>query len=176
MALPTFEQQRRIDLVDAVNELSSSTQAAFDDLEVELPIASADVVGGIKVGENLTITEDGTLNAQAGGAGDVTKEYVDAQVAGVEAHLETFEQEAVTKATGENAISATVAQSEGGATLTVSLKYGAGLAVQNGALVATGGGTGGGDVARADVIDIVKQALQSAVLTDNGTLTFTLPE
>ena len=33
----------------------------------ELPIASKDVLGGIKVGENLTITEDGTLNAQAGG-------------------------------------------------------------------------------------------------------------
>lgn len=39
----------------------------------------------------------------------------------------------------------------------------------------TGGGTGGG-VARSDVIDIVKQALQSAVLTDNGTLQFTLPD
>lgn len=34
----------------------------------------------------------------------------------------------------------------------------------------------GGGVARADVIDIVKQALQSAVLTDNGTLQFTLPD
>lgn len=37
------------------------------------------------------------------------------------------------------------------------------------------GGTGGG-AARADVIDIVKQALQSAVLTDSGTLQFTLPD
>lgn len=34
----------------------------------ELPIASADTLGGVKVGENLTITEDGTLNAEAGGA------------------------------------------------------------------------------------------------------------
>jgi hypothetical protein len=32
-----------------------------------LPIASENVLGGIKVGENLTIEEDGTLNAQAGG-------------------------------------------------------------------------------------------------------------
>jgi hypothetical protein len=31
-----------------------------------LPIASKNVLGGIKVGENLTIEEDGTLNAQAG--------------------------------------------------------------------------------------------------------------
>lgn len=37
----------------------------------ELPIASADTLGGIKVGENLTIDEDGTLNAQASGTGDV---------------------------------------------------------------------------------------------------------
>lgn len=37
-----------------------------------LPIASADTLGGIKVGENLTITEDGTLNAQAGGSGGVS--------------------------------------------------------------------------------------------------------
>ncbi len=37
----------------------------------ELPIASKDVLGGIKVGENLTIDEDGTLNAQAGLSGDI---------------------------------------------------------------------------------------------------------
>lgn len=43
------------------------------------------------------------------------------------------------------------------------------------AIEAGGGGTGGG-VARADVIDIVKQALQSAVLTESGTLQFTLPD
>ena len=33
------------------------------------PIASKDALGMIKIGENLTITEDGTLNAQAGGEG-----------------------------------------------------------------------------------------------------------
>lgn len=33
----------------------------------ELPIASTEVLGGVKVGENLTITEDGTLNAKASG-------------------------------------------------------------------------------------------------------------
>lgn len=110
MALPTFEYDRRIDIVDALNELSTAADAAIE----------------------------------AGG---------------------------VTQAEGANAIQATIA----GSKLTVSLKYGTGLAVQNGTLVATGGGTGGG-VARADVIDIVKQALQSAVLTENGTLQFTLPD
>lgn len=34
----------------------------------EIPVASVDTLGGIKVGENLVITEDGTLNAQAGGS------------------------------------------------------------------------------------------------------------
>lgn len=34
----------------------------------ELPIASAETLGGIKIGENLTITEDGTLNAEASGS------------------------------------------------------------------------------------------------------------
>ena len=115
MALPTFEYDRRIDIVDALNELSTAADAAI-------------------------------------------------------------EAEAVTQAEGANAIQATIAPTESaGSKLTVSLKYGAGLAVQNGTLVATGGGTGGG-VARADVIDIVKQALQSSVLTDNGTLQFTLPD
>ena len=33
----------------------------------EIPIASATVLGGIKIGSNLTITEDGTLSAEAGG-------------------------------------------------------------------------------------------------------------
>lgn len=33
----------------------------------ELPIASSEVLGGVKIGENLTITEDGTLNAETSG-------------------------------------------------------------------------------------------------------------
>lgn len=36
-------------------------------LDAVIPTASASVLGGIKVGENLTITADGVLNAQAGG-------------------------------------------------------------------------------------------------------------
>lgn len=35
-----------------------------------LPIATKETLGGIKVGENLTIDEDGTLNAQAGGSSE----------------------------------------------------------------------------------------------------------
>lgn len=37
-----------------------------------LPTATSSRLGGIKVGENLTVKEDGTLNAQAGGGGGYT--------------------------------------------------------------------------------------------------------
>lgn len=47
----------------------------FEDYTIEtnyhLPIASTQTLGGIKVGENLTIASDGTLNAQASGGGAV---------------------------------------------------------------------------------------------------------
>ena len=33
----------------------------------ELPIASSEVLGGVKIGANLTITKDGTLNAKTSG-------------------------------------------------------------------------------------------------------------
>lgn len=42
--------------IDGLNNSSGIT---------ELPIASAETLGGIKVGKNLSITEDGTLNAEA---------------------------------------------------------------------------------------------------------------
>ena len=40
--------------------------------EYELPIASSTSLGGIKVGANLTIASDGTLNATGGGEGGTT--------------------------------------------------------------------------------------------------------
>lgn len=40
-----------------------------------LPTATANTLGGIKVGDNLTVEADGTLNAQAGGGG--TSDYTD---------------------------------------------------------------------------------------------------
>ena len=47
---------------------------SFNDLSdrptpYSLPIASASTLGGIKVGNNLTIDQDGTLNASGGGGG-----------------------------------------------------------------------------------------------------------
>ena len=38
-----------------------------------LPIASKDILGGIKVGKNLTINEDGTLDATGGGMNNDTE-------------------------------------------------------------------------------------------------------
>lgn len=38
--------------------------AKLNEAAYELPIASKLVLGGVKVGENLSITEDGTLSAQ----------------------------------------------------------------------------------------------------------------
>lgn len=40
-----------------------------------LPPATASTLGGIKVGQNLTVESDGTLNAQAGGGGTVDQTY-----------------------------------------------------------------------------------------------------
>jgi trimeric autotransporter adhesin len=37
----------------------------------DLPIASADTLGGVKIGDNLSITADGVLSATAGGSADI---------------------------------------------------------------------------------------------------------
>lgn len=42
------------------------------EVDAQIPIASASELGGVKVGQNLTIEPDGTLNAQAGGGGIAT--------------------------------------------------------------------------------------------------------
>lgn len=69
--------------------LNKMTKAVYDSIEkdpdqlyavtdadiYDLPVASADTLGGIKVGQNLTIEEDGTLNAQAGSATEVIEMF-----------------------------------------------------------------------------------------------------
>jgi cytoskeletal protein CcmA (bactofilin family) len=49
--------------IDADNVISATGGV------VDLPIASSTTLGGIKVGENLTISEDGTLSSTGGGGG-----------------------------------------------------------------------------------------------------------
>lgn len=60
-----------VDDGDAVNKKYFDTHGT----EYTLPIASATTLGGVKVGANLTITQDGVLNATGGGGGGGT-EYV----------------------------------------------------------------------------------------------------
>lgn len=52
------------ELIDLVNDIVESGGSGYT-----LPPATTEKLGGIKVGQNLTIDEDGTLNAQAGGGG-----------------------------------------------------------------------------------------------------------
>lgn len=62
-----------------------------------LPVASANTLGGIKVGANLTIDKDGTLNANAssneGGNGNVSSDVINSIV--VVDELPTVEEEGV---------------------------------------------------------------------------------
>lgn len=48
-----------------IHRLQTQVNIEQDEREYHLPIASETTLGGIKVGSNLTIEEDGTLNAEA---------------------------------------------------------------------------------------------------------------
>ena len=48
-----------------IHRFQTEVNIQEDEREYHLPIASSTTLGGIKVGNNLTITEDGTLNAEA---------------------------------------------------------------------------------------------------------------
>lgn len=67
---------------------SAADKTKLDGIEANandytLPIASASELGGFKVGENLEITSDGTLNATASGNGDMTKAVYDTNDDGI---------------------------------------------------------------------------------------------
>lgn len=65
-----------IETIEALDGTINNTETLDGEInnasgsDYKLPIASAKTLGGIKVGENLTIDEDGTLNAQAGGSSE----------------------------------------------------------------------------------------------------------
>ena len=63
----TAREQADTNINNEINNIKNGTTP------IPLPIASANRLGAVKVGQNLTITEDGTLNA-AGGGGS-TGEY-----------------------------------------------------------------------------------------------------
>lgn len=99
----TYLEQLKV-IVEKVNELVDGYNKIIENggSGYILPVATSEKLGGIKVGENLTITEDGVLNAQAGGGGST--------------------------------ISASVEQTENGATITITDNSGTTTAtVNNGA-------------------------------------------
>lgn len=73
----TINTSNFVKLKGETNQLIEGTVSSTGDIvayvanadagDIKLPIASSDALGCIKVGENLTITDDGTLSAQAGG-------------------------------------------------------------------------------------------------------------
>lgn len=166
--IPKFGYPRRIDIVDAVNELGGAVEAALAEGgggggggSYTLPVAGDSTLGGVKGqrvaekdgnGRIINVTPDGTafidaadalnpgvvrskegnafadtdanvgVNAHGYMKCDAPKAYVDAQVAGVEAHLEAFEAEAVTDASGTAPLTLTVSPvAESGSKLTGNL-------------------------------------------------------
>lgn len=107
-----------------------------------LPIASDSRLGGIKVGENLTIEDDGTLNAQAGGGGGYTlPTATDERLGGIKVGSRLSVQEDGTLSADEQSYTLPIAsQSNIG-----GVKVGENLTIDSdGTLNATGGGGGGG--------------------------------
>tara|TARA_R110002012_G_scaffold169893_3_gene334032 strand:+ start:2008 stop:2949 length:942 start_codon:yes stop_codon:yes gene_type:complete len=101
-----------------------------------LPIASATVLGGIKVGDNLSINQDGLLSATGGGGG----------VAGVSS-ISPGDGISVNQTTGDVVITATYALPNASASVLGGIKVGNNLSIDaNGVLSASGGGGGGGAV------------------------------
>ncbi len=165
--IPKFGYPRRIDIVDAVNELGGAVEAALSEGggggegSYTLPVAGDSTLGGVKGqrvaekdgnGRIINVTPDGTafidaadalnpgvvrskegnafadtdanvaVNAHGYMKCDAGKAYVDAQVAGVEAHLEAFEAEAVTQAEGTAPLTLTVSPvADSGSKLTGNL-------------------------------------------------------
>lgn len=70
----------------STNDFTNEEKQKLADLsasQYELPIASADALGGVKIGANLNIDENGVLSAndQPDLTNYVTKEYVDQAIA-----------------------------------------------------------------------------------------------
>lgn len=69
----------KVDKVDgkqlSTNDFTNESKEKLDSLEnYTLPAASADALGGVKIGENLTIDANGVLSAAAPSATIVIKE------------------------------------------------------------------------------------------------------
>lgn len=72
--------ENKVDKIDgkglSTNDYTNDEKNKLAKLEnYTLPIASNTKLGGIKIGENLTITEDGILSAKGGGGGGINVVY-----------------------------------------------------------------------------------------------------
>lgn len=72
--------EKKVDKIEgkglSTNDYTNDEKNKLAELEnYTLPIASNTKLGGIKVGENLTITEDGILSAKGGGSGGINIAY-----------------------------------------------------------------------------------------------------
>ncbi len=77
----------------------------FKSLVSKLKIASATVLGGIKVGDNLTIEEDGTLNALSSVPSPVTEnDFVVASGSPLEWDVKTVEETKTILGVGETTV------------------------------------------------------------------------
>ena len=74
----SYDLEKKADKIEgkglSTNDYTNDDKIKLEGIEENankyvLPIASSNTLGGIKVGENLTITEDGILNATGGGGG-----------------------------------------------------------------------------------------------------------
>lgn len=172
--IPKFGYPRRIDIVDAVNELGGAVEAALSEGgggggggSYTLPVAGDSTLGGVKGqrvaekdgnGRIIQVTPDGTafidaadalnpgvvrskegnafadsdanvaVNAHGYMKCDAGKAYVDAQIEGLEAHLEAFESEAVAQAEASAPLELTVSPVAGSSSKLIGkLKIGNGL-------------------------------------------------
>lgn len=158
------------ELVDGYNKIIESGGSGYI-----LPVATSEKLGGIKVGENLTITEDGILNAQAGGGGSTISASVEQTEDG--ATITITDDSGTTTATVNNGApgpagpagpagadgfspTASVEQTDTGATITITDKNGTTTAnIKNGK-----DGSGGSYVlpaATSDTLGGVKVPLQA---------------
>ena len=139
---------------------------AIDNLE--LPVASETVLGVIKVGDNLTIEPDGTLNATGGSVADIP--IATANTLGVIKVGDnlTIEPDGTLNATGSGGDSYVLPPAT--ETTLGGVKVGTGLHVEDdGTLSATGGGSYELPVATADTLGGIKVGANLEIESD-GTL------
>ncbi len=82
--IASIDTSNFVRLTGATEQIVSGNLGATGDIiayqtstaDIKLPIASSDALGCIKIGEGLSITEDGTVSATGGGSGKAEWGYI----------------------------------------------------------------------------------------------------